>query len=113
MLVSEVADRAADTAPHLHGVSTRDLRWRFAASLLDDGVPPDVVSALGGWDRLDRLDPLLDEPDAKPSSQPSTGRAGGRRQAGPSDPSTGLRRSARRLRPPRLGTRSQQQSVTT
>ncbi|RKS84117.1 hypothetical protein BDK61_3518 [Haloarcula quadrata] len=63
MLVSEVADRAADTAPHLHGVSTRDLRWRFAASLLDDGVPPDVVCALGGWDRLDRLDPLLDEPD--------------------------------------------------
>ncbi len=74
-------DRAADTAPHLHGVSTRDLRWRFAASLLDDGVPPDVVCALGGWDRLDRLDPLLDDRTAKPSSQPSTGRAGGRRQA--------------------------------
>jgi len=63
MLVSEVADRAADAAPHLQGISTRDLRWRFAASLLDDGVPPDVVCALGGWDRLDRLDPLLDEPD--------------------------------------------------
>ncbi|WP_420182378.1 bacterio-opsin activator domain-containing protein [Haloarcula sp. KBTZ06] len=63
MLVSEVADRAAETAPHLRGVSSRDLRWRFAASLLDDGVPPDVVCALGGWDRLDRLDPLLDEPD--------------------------------------------------
>jgi len=63
MLVSEVADRAADAAPHLRGVSSRDLRWRFAASLLNDGVPPDVVCALGGWDRLDRLDPLLDEPD--------------------------------------------------
>ena len=63
MLVSEVADRASDTAPHLQGVSSRDLRWRFAASLLDDGVPPDVVCALGGWDRLDRLDPLLEEPD--------------------------------------------------
>ena len=63
MLVSEVADRAADAAPYLQGVSTRDLRWRFAASLLDDGVPPDIVCALGGWDRLDRLDPLLEEPD--------------------------------------------------
>ncbi|MDS0221894.1 helix-turn-helix domain-containing protein [Haloarcula sp. S1AR25-5A] len=63
MLVSEVADRAADTAPHLEGVSSRDLRWRFAASLLDDGVSPDIVCALGGWDRLDRLGPLLDEPD--------------------------------------------------
>ncbi|MFU1782672.1 bacterio-opsin activator domain-containing protein [Haloarcula japonica] len=63
MLVSEVADRAAGTTPHLKEVSSRDLRWRFAASLLDDGVPPDVVCALGGWDRLDRLDPLLDEPD--------------------------------------------------
>ncbi|WP_336337644.1 bacterio-opsin activator domain-containing protein [Haloarcula brevis] len=63
MLVSEVADRAADAAPHLREASSRDLRWRFAAALLDDGVPPDVVCALGGWDRLDRLDPLLDEPD--------------------------------------------------
>ncbi|RLN01911.1 bacterio-opsin activator domain-containing protein [Haloarcula sp. Atlit-7R] len=63
MLVSEVADRAAETTPHLKDVSSRDLRWRFAASLLDDGVAPDVVCALGGWDRLDRLDPLLDEPD--------------------------------------------------
>jgi predicted DNA binding protein len=63
MLVGEVADRAADAAPHLREVSSRDLRWRFAAALLDDGVPPDVVCALGGWDRLDRLDPLLDEPD--------------------------------------------------
>ncbi|WP_434530381.1 bacterio-opsin activator domain-containing protein [Haloarcula sp. NS06] len=63
MLVNEVADRAAETTPHLKEVSSRDLRWRFAASLLDDGVPPDIVCALGGWDRLDRLDPLLDEPD--------------------------------------------------
>ncbi|GGM33349.1 bacterio-opsin activator domain-containing protein [Haloarcula argentinensis] len=63
MLVNEVADRAAETTPRLKEVSSRDLRWRFAASLLDDGVPPDVVCALGGWDRLDRLDPLLDEPD--------------------------------------------------
>ncbi|EMA00811.1 hypothetical protein SAMN05443574_101232 [Haloarcula vallismortis] len=63
MLVSEIADRAAETTPHLQDVSSRDLRWRFAASLLDDGVSPDVVCALGGWDRLDRLDPLLDEPD--------------------------------------------------
>jgi len=63
MLVREVAERAAESAPRLADASSRDLRWRFAASLLDDGVPPDVVCALGGWDRLDRLAPLLDDPD--------------------------------------------------
>jgi hypothetical protein len=59
MLVGEVADRV----PEVGDVSSRDLRWRFAAGLLDDGVPPQVVCALGGWDRLARLEPLLDEPD--------------------------------------------------
>jgi predicted DNA binding protein len=63
MLVREVAERASDDAPRLADVSSRDLRWRFAASLLDDDVPPSVVCALGGWDRLERLAPLIDEPD--------------------------------------------------
>ncbi len=63
MLVGEVADRAAETEPRLADVSSRDLRWRFAAGLLADGVPAHVVCALGGWERLDRLAPLLDEPD--------------------------------------------------
>ncbi|WP_254272361.1 bacterio-opsin activator domain-containing protein [Haloarcula marina] len=63
MLVGEAADRAAETAPRLADVSSRDLRWRFAARLLDDGVPPHVVCALGGWDRLERLAPLLPDPD--------------------------------------------------
>ncbi len=59
MLVGEVADRV----PEVGDVSSRDLRWRFAAGLLADGVPPQVVCALGGWDRLARLEPLLDDPD--------------------------------------------------
>ncbi|QIO20914.1 bacterio-opsin activator domain-containing protein [Haloarcula sp. JP-L23] len=63
MLVGEVADRAAETAPRLGDVSSRDLRWRFAATMLSEGVPPQVVCALGGWDRLARLEPLLDDPN--------------------------------------------------
>jgi len=60
MLVGEVADRAGEP---VSDISSRDLRWRFAAGLLDDGVPLHVVCALGGWDRLDRLAPLLADPD--------------------------------------------------
>ncbi|GAB7012413.1 bacterio-opsin activator domain-containing protein [Halolamina salina] len=58
MLVREVSDRVDGvdaTAP--------DLREYFAADLLDDGVPPTVVAAAGGWDRLDSLAPLLPETD--------------------------------------------------
>ncbi|WP_276273001.1 bacterio-opsin activator domain-containing protein [Haloarcula litorea] len=63
MLVREVAERAAADAPGLADVSSRDLRWRFAAALLDDGVPAHVVCELGGWERLERLEPLLSDPD--------------------------------------------------
>ncbi|MBV0925236.1 helix-turn-helix domain-containing protein [Halomicroarcula limicola] len=63
MIVGEVADRAAETTPRLAETSSRDLRWRFAATLLSKGVPPHVVCELGGWDRLARLEPLLPEPD--------------------------------------------------
>ena len=58
MLVREVADRVDGvdaTAP--------ELRDYFAASLLADGVPVHVVAALGGWERLDSLAPLLSEVD--------------------------------------------------
>ncbi|MFA1609631.1 bacterio-opsin activator domain-containing protein [Halobellus rubicundus] len=57
MLVGEVADRVDGV-----DASSRDLRWHFAAELIDDGVPPRVVCALGGW-RLERLAPLLSDPD--------------------------------------------------
>ena len=63
MLVREVAERAGETDPRLADISARDLRRRFAAALLSDGVPVHVVCALGGWDRLDRLEPLLAAPD--------------------------------------------------
>jgi len=62
MLVREVAERAGERTPELAEISSEDLRWRFAAALLADGVPPHVVCALGGWERLDRLEPLLPDP---------------------------------------------------
>jgi hypothetical protein len=77
MLVGEVAERAAETDPRLADVSSRDLRWRFAAGLLDDGVPPHVVCVLGGWERLDRLAPLLDEPDRETIVSAMSGTDGG------------------------------------
>ncbi|RLM56679.1 bacterio-opsin activator [Halobellus sp. Atlit-31R] len=58
MLVGEVSDRVAGV-----DVSSRDLRWYFAADRLDAGVPPRVVCALGGWKRVAHLEPLLSDPD--------------------------------------------------
>ncbi|WP_255150429.1 bacterio-opsin activator domain-containing protein [Halorarius halobius] len=57
MLVSEVADRAAEATGDrsLAAVSSADLRRRFARRHLDAGVPPSVVMAVGGWRRLDSL----------------------------------------------------------
>jgi len=63
MLVSDVADRAADRndPPRLRDVSTRTLRAFFARQLLDgEGVDPRVVAAVGGWSRLASLDPYAD-----------------------------------------------------
>lgn len=63
MLVSEVAERAADRAdaPELRGVSSRSLRAFFARQLLgDEGVDPRVVAAVGGWSRLAGLDQYVD-----------------------------------------------------
>ena len=63
MLLGEIGDRASESAPRLADVSPRDLRMRFAASLLERGVPVAVVRELGGWASLDPLEPLLSEPD--------------------------------------------------
>jgi predicted DNA binding protein/GAF domain-containing protein len=63
MLVSDVADRAADRtdAPQLRDVSTQTLRAFFARRLLaEEGVDPRVVAAVGGWSRLASLDPYVD-----------------------------------------------------
>ncbi|MBP1987682.1 bacterio-opsin activator domain-containing protein [Halolamina salifodinae] len=58
MLLGEVVDRTAGV-----DASATDLRRQFAARLLDDGVPPETVVELGGWERLDSLAPLLADPE--------------------------------------------------
>lgn len=68
MLVSSVADRAAEATsdPAFREVSSADLRRYFAYVLLvERGVTPAVVMAIGGWKRLDSLDPYVEpaEPD--------------------------------------------------
>ncbi|WP_058826478.1 bacterio-opsin activator domain-containing protein [Haloferax sp. Q22] len=64
MLVASVGTRAAERTGRegLADVSTRDLRRHFARTMLGDGVPPSVVMRIGGWDRIESLAPLLDEP---------------------------------------------------
>ncbi|NHN61107.1 MULTISPECIES: bacterio-opsin activator domain-containing protein [Halorussus] len=59
MLVGEVADRTDD----LRDVTCRDLRQHFARRLLvEEGVAPRVVQAVGGWASLRSLAPYLDDP---------------------------------------------------
>ncbi|ADB59871.1 putative PAS/PAC sensor protein [Haloterrigena turkmenica DSM 5511] len=65
MLVSDVADRAADLfdRPELADVSTSDLRQYFARrALVDHGVNPRVVKAAGGWRSFEALEPYLPDP---------------------------------------------------
>jgi hypothetical protein len=64
MLVSEVADRAADQTGDdaFEHVSVRDLRRYFARTLCEQSVDPRVVAAVGGWESLGSLDPYLDDP---------------------------------------------------
>lgn len=64
MLVSGVADRAADRTgiEDFRKVSAHDLRRYFARTLLDRGIDPRIVKAIGGWERFDALTPYLDEP---------------------------------------------------
>lgn len=66
MLVSEVADRAADRTGNdrFRQVSSRTLRRYFARRLLvEEWVDPRVVQSVGGWERIESLAPYLDEPD--------------------------------------------------
>jgi hypothetical protein len=61
MLVGEVADSAADAGEEcLRSVSSADLRRRYGRWLLERGVDPAVVMAVGGWRRLDALAPDVD-----------------------------------------------------
>ena len=63
MLVGEVADTAADGGhERLRSVSSADLRRRYGRWLVERGVDPAVVMAVGGWSRLDALSPE-GEPD--------------------------------------------------
>ncbi|WP_231188544.1 bacterio-opsin activator domain-containing protein [Haladaptatus sp. DYF46] len=56
MLVPEVGERAGVD------VSSRDLRRYFARSRVREGVPAHVVREVGGWNSLDNLDVLSDDP---------------------------------------------------
>ncbi|MFC3476305.1 bacterio-opsin activator domain-containing protein [Halobacterium litoreum] len=71
MLVSEVADRAADRAgdPRLREASSQTLRAFFARRLLvDEGVDPRVVASVGGWSSLASLDQYLGDTDPEPEA---------------------------------------------
>ncbi|MCD2201436.1 helix-turn-helix domain-containing protein [Halobacterium sp. KA-4] len=65
MLIADVGDRAADRTDDdaLRDVSSRTLRRFFARQLLDEGVDPRAVAAVGGWERLASLDPFVDDVD--------------------------------------------------
>jgi len=65
MLVGEVAERAADRTgrPSLSAVTPSTLRRFFARRLLvEHGVDPRVVTAIGGWEGVDGLLPDADAP---------------------------------------------------
>jgi hypothetical protein len=65
MLVREVGERAAEWTgrPSLQSVTPSVLRRYFARQLLiQQGVDPRIVTAVGGWEGVDGLLPALDEP---------------------------------------------------
>jgi len=65
MLVREVGERAAEWTgrPTLAAVTPSTLRRLFARRLLvEHGVDPRVVTAIGGWEGVDGLLPALDAP---------------------------------------------------
>lgn len=65
MLVSELADRAADRTgdDRFQQVSSRTLRRYFAKQLLaEEQVDPRIVQSVGGWERIESLAPYLDDP---------------------------------------------------
>jgi len=63
--VRRTADRAADDTGEedFRKVSTHDLRRRFAQRLLvDEGMNPRVVMAVGGWESFAAIEPYLNAP---------------------------------------------------
>ncbi|MFC6906227.1 bacterio-opsin activator domain-containing protein [Halalkalicoccus tibetensis] len=65
MLVRGVADRAAERTgeARFEGITVQDLRRRFARTLIEEqGIPPRVVRAIGGWGSLEALEPYLGAP---------------------------------------------------
>jgi len=58
MLIGEVVDRTAGV-----DASVTELRRQFAAGLLEEGVAPQTVVELGGWERVESLAPVLPDPD--------------------------------------------------
>jgi hypothetical protein len=65
MLIREVGERAAEWTgrPTLSAVTPSVLRRYFARRLLvEHGVDPRVVTAIGGWEGVDGLLPGMDEP---------------------------------------------------
>ncbi|WP_436347635.1 bacterio-opsin activator domain-containing protein [Natronorubrum sp. FCH18a] len=92
MLVSDVADRAAEflDQPSLADVSTSDLRQYFArTALVDHAVNPRVVKTVGGWRSFEALEPYLPEPtdaeivDAFDAAERPSGAGRGGSGAGP------------------------------
>lgn len=66
MLVASIADRFAEETGDqtFEDMSTADLRRYFAyVNLVERGIPPSVVMAIGGWKRLDSLDPVIEPAD--------------------------------------------------
>ena len=64
-VVRRTADAAADRTgdEDFHDVSSHDLRRRFAQRLLvDEGMNPRVVMAVGGWSSFSAIEPYLNEP---------------------------------------------------
>ena len=64
-VVTRTADRAADRTGEedFHDVSSHDLRRRFAQRLLvDEGMNPRVVMAVGGWSSFSAIEPYLNSP---------------------------------------------------
>ncbi|WP_049981002.1 bacterio-opsin activator domain-containing protein [Halolamina rubra] len=78
MLAGEVIDRTAGV-----DASVTDLRRQFAARLLADGVSPETVVELGGWERLDSLAPMLPDPDRGDLVDAVAGGGGGDADAQP------------------------------
>ena len=64
-IVKRTAERAAERTgkEDFHDVSSHDLRRRFAQRLLvDEGMNPRVVMAVGGWSSFAAIEPYLNSP---------------------------------------------------